>query len=146
MHRRVRFLSLVVLIFALMVTGCGTAQRVVEEAVQEAVSEAVEEAASSAEPTSSKGGKGTEATPRPTAVAEEEEEPAEEPSSEEEAIDPDEVTAFDALDSYRMTQAIQWQTETDEGSDEGEMRWEIAYVQDPPAVQRIVAVDGIALD
>ena len=139
MHHRVRFLSLVVLVFALMVTGCGTAQRVVEEAVQEAVSEAVEEVASSEEPTSSKGGKGSETTSQPTAEPEEDDEPTEEPSSEEEAFDPDEVTAFDALDSYRMTQIMRWQAETDEGTDEGEMRWEIAYVREPAAMHWIMS-------
>jgi predicted small secreted protein len=139
MHRRVRFLSLVLLALSLVLAGCGTAQRVVEEAVQEAVSESAEQAASSSEPTSSKGGKGTEATPEATAAPAEEQEPAEEPSPEEAEIDPDEVTAFDTLDSYRMTQAMRWQAETDEGTEEGEMRWEIAYVREPAAMHWIMS-------
>ncbi|MCD6302399.1 MAG: hypothetical protein J7M15_02610 [Anaerolineae bacterium] len=131
MRRRVRLVSIVLVLFALVLTGCTIAQR----AVEEAVSEVAEEATSITEPTSSKGGKGSETTSQPTAAPEQEDEPAGEQPVEEGAIAPDEVTAFDKLDSYRMTQVMQWETESDEGSEQGEVSWEVAYVRDPAAMQ-----------
>jgi hypothetical protein len=50
------------------------------------------------------------------------------------------------LDSYRMTQIIRWRTEDEDGTDEGQMHVEIAFVREPRAVQwRVVeSADGDA--
>lgn len=128
MHRRVRTICALLVLCALLVSGCTSAKRTLEKA-EEAVSGVAEGAATSAAATPAKGGKG-EAEPTPL----QEQEPSEEEPSEEEAIDPEEVTAFDRLNSYRMTQVMRWNVEDKDGTEEGEMLWEIAYVRQPPAM------------
>jgi len=146
MSRRVQLLTVLLILVALVLSGCNAAQRALEKAVEEVVEGAVGQIAESVtgsegnEPTVTAGGKGGATTASATAT------PQEEPA-EEETIDADRATDLDRLDSYRMAQVIDWKAETDEGSEEGRMRWEIAYVREPRGSRcRRRELDGDDLD
>jgi hypothetical protein len=136
-------------LLALLLSGCGAAQRAVVDVVEEAVSEGVEQAQEAVSPTEAASANPTDtpakaeeaptAPSTPTApaaptTAPEESEP-EEGEADEPAIDPLEVTDFERLDSYRMTQMIRWQTEDEDGTDEGQMHMEIDFLREPRAMQ-----------
>jgi len=153
MSRKVRLLSVLLVVVALLLAGCGAAQRGVEKVVDEAVEGAVSQVTESVtsaedEPTPVKSGKGASST-QPTSAPAEDEEPEAEPEPEEEdevdveVIDPDEITEFDQLDSYRMTQLISWTSEDEDGTEQGTLEWEIAYVREPAAVHwRMSGTEG----
>jgi len=146
MSRRVQLLTVLLILVALVLSGCNAAQQALEKAVEDAVEGAAGQIAESvtgsesseegSESTATTGGKGGATTASATAT------PQEEPA-EEETIDANRATDLERLDSYRMAQVIDWKAETDEGSEEGRMRWEIAYVREPRAMHwRMMGQEG----
>lgn len=125
MSRRVYALCALIVAAALLVSGCGLVRRALGRAVDEAVGEVTEGLATAVAPTPDSG-----------AVAEAPSSPPEEPvepDEDEESLAPEEVTAFDRLDSYRLTQVLRWRVEEEDGVDEGEITWDVAFVREPPA-------------
>ncbi len=156
MKRKIGAIRLIFILalLALLISGCGAVQRAVVDVVEEAVSEVTEQAKEAVSPTEA-----APATPTDTPAKAEEAPTApaapttaagegapEEGEAEEPALDPLAVTDFDRLDSYRMTQVIRWQTEDEDGTDEGQMHVEIAFVREPRAMQWqvIESADGDA--
>jgi hypothetical protein len=140
-------LTLILALVALLLSGCGAAQRAVVDVVEEAVSEVTEQAKEAVSPTEAAPAIPTDtpakaeeaptapaapaAPAAPTAPAA----PSTAPGESEATIDPRAVTDFDRLDSYRMTQIIRWRTEDEDGTDEGQMHMEIDFVREPRAMQ-----------
>lgn len=144
----IRFI-LILALLALLLSGCGAVQRAVVDVVEDAVSEGIEQAKEAVSPTEAAPASPTDtpakaeeaptapaapAAPAAPTTAPEESAP-EEGEAEEPAIDALAVTDFDRLDSYRMTQVVRWQTKDEDGTDEGQMHMEIAFVREPRAMQ-----------
>jgi len=143
MLRRVRTVWVLLVVVALLLAGCGAAQRAVEKAVGEAVEGAVSQVAESvtsaeAEPTPAKGAKGASST-QPTPAPTEDEEPTDEPEADDDDLDVSQVSALDLLDSYRMVQRITWTSEDESGTDQGTMEWQVSYVREPAAVHWLMS-------
>jgi len=141
MSRTIRWIGIVLILTALLSSGCSRARQAAEDAIGDAVGDLVGRVSEGVEGTrTATPGIGEPVPAQPTAAPEQ---PSDGGDDVGEALDPEEVTAYDQLGSYRLTQRMQWQIQRQEDTEEGGWLLEVAYVREPPAMHwRMTGKEG----